>query len=79
MVSTIRREEPADPVRIFPDAAGAGKSASISFLSRDNGHQPTWLVAQADKKLQDLAATSNKIYILGIVEAVATVSQPRGR
>ena len=62
LVLSLRRREPADPVRICSGADGAGKLASISFFSNSEGHLPTLLIAQADEKLQELAASSNKLY-----------------
>ena len=79
LISSLRREEPADPVRIYPDAAGAGELDGASFFSDEGGRQPILLIAQADEKLHMLAATPNKIYIFKHFAASATVSLPRGR
>ena len=53
--------------------------ARIRFFSRDEERQPILLAAQADQKLRDMAASSNKIYIYELLAAVATVRQLRDR
>ena len=79
LVLSLRRKEPADPARILSGAAGAGKLVNISLFSRDEGHPPTLLVAQAGQKLRDLVAMSAEIYIYELIEAVAPVCQVRFR
>ena len=79
LVLSSRDKEPADPVRVYAGATGAGELPSIRFFSCDEGHLPTLLVAQADEKLQDLAATPNEIYICELFAEMATVSQLRDR
>ena len=49
--------------------------ASISFFSRDEGRQPDSPVAQAEQKLQDVAAISNEIYVFELFVAVPAVFQ----
>ena len=79
LLLSLRRKEPADPVRIYSDAVGTGEVAGISFFARDEAHLPTLVVAQADQKLQALAATSNEIYIFELFASAASVLQLRGR
>ena len=79
LVSSLRHEEPAGPVRIFSGFTGAGKLVIISCFSRDGEHLLSLLVAQAYQKPQGLAATSHEMYIFELFAAVGSVSQLRGR
>ena len=53
--------------------------ASIISSSNNDGRLPALLIAQANKKLRDLGATSNMIYIFGLFAAVGAVFQFRDR
>ena len=71
--------KPADPVRGYSDAAGAGELDSVSFFSNEEGRRPMLLIAQADEKLRMLAATSNRICLFELFAASTTVFQLRDR
>ena len=79
LVLSCHRKEPADPVRIYSGANGAGSSAVVSFFSCDEAHLPTLVVAPAEQKLQDLEATSNEIRFVEHFAAIAMVFQLRDR
>ena len=52
------------PIRIRPGATGEGGFASVGFFSLNERPCPLLLFAQAEKKLRDTAARSNRIYVL---------------
>ena len=61
LISILRQQDPADPVRIYSGATESGKLARISLFPNNEGRPPASLIAQADEKLRVLAAKSNRI------------------
>ena len=78
LTMSSKRGNAPSPVTVVSDATGEGGPASLSFLSTSNKSRPIVFGAQADDKLRDVAARSNKIYIFGLFAAKATVFQLRG-
>ena len=57
LLVSLRCTNPADPLRLYSDATEAGKLASASAFSCDEGRRPVLLVAKAAQKLEGAAAT----------------------
>ena len=73
LILSLKGGEPAHPVRMHSDATGAGKLASVSFIS--NVEECRWilLAAQADENLHKLATATKEIYIVEFFASIATV------
>ena len=66
------------PARIYSGATGAGRRASISFMSSEPGHRPFLLTAQADPERVKLAEPPNEVYIFELFAIAASVFHLRG-
>ena len=65
------------PVRVYSDATGDGSLASLVFWPDFYDKLPSVFKSKADKMLQKLAETTNKIYIFELFAAAATVFRLR--
>ena len=79
LITSLRNASPAGPVRIYSDATGAGRLASIGSFSREEGRRPVLQVVKGGQKLLASAATTKKIYIYELFAAIATVFRLRDR
>ena len=63
LIPSWEGQDSSEPSRIYSDATGEGKVASITFLPRGNDVLPALLKGAAYGELNALAAATNPIYM----------------
>ena len=77
LISRYQEPEDAEPFRIYSDAAGDGKLASIARSPQSSSSLPVLSEGSSGDELNALAASTNPIYIYELFAMVASVFQVR--
>ena len=77
LIMSFREPEDEEPFRIYSDATGEGNLASICFPPQANQALPFLLKGSSSGELDDLAASTNAIFIFELFAMVASVFQLR--